>query len=204
MADVIPPSNLPPEAQPWGREVTRRTVDLESSVNLALNDVNNTQRALSSNVNNIANNVAYLNNLRTVVAQDVEQYSTSSNGSYALIKSVPVTFTLTQTAQVLYTASGDILAQVQDATTAFNPYAFAYVKLVRGGSSYNGGICGMGIGNTTANSLTWEMNVGVTGIETLDAGTYTVTAEWYGQIGDASATGSVLAKTCQLIAQIIG
>jgi hypothetical protein len=58
MADVIPPANLPPEAQPWGREVTRRTTDLETSVSRGLKDVTNTQNALQSNVELLANKIA--------------------------------------------------------------------------------------------------------------------------------------------------
>lgn len=204
MADVIPPANLPPEAQPWGRQITKLAVDLETNTSRNLNDINNNQKALNDNVNNLADNVAYLRNLSVNVEQNSSEASTSSNGTYALIKNVAVTFTLTQRAQVLYTATGDVFASVTDGTSSFSAYAWSYVKLVRGGSSYNGAPHGVNIVNTTSNGIAWEMNVGVVGIETLNPGTYTVTAEWYGQIGDATATGSVLARTCQLIAQVIG
>jgi hypothetical protein len=58
MADIIPPTNLPPEAQPWGREITRLATDLETNVNRGLNDVTNTQNALQSNVELLANKIA--------------------------------------------------------------------------------------------------------------------------------------------------
>lgn len=58
MADVVPPSNLPPEAQPWGRELTQRAVELETSVSRGLNDINNNQNALQTNVTLLAQKIS--------------------------------------------------------------------------------------------------------------------------------------------------
>lgn len=57
MADVIPPANLPPEAQPWGRTVQQLAEDLSVKVALNLQEANNNNKQLTSTINNLSDQI---------------------------------------------------------------------------------------------------------------------------------------------------
>lgn len=58
---VIPPSNLPPDSQPWGRYVTSSITDLSMGASMLRTDIDNNQRANSAQFNNVADALTKIN-----------------------------------------------------------------------------------------------------------------------------------------------
>ena len=57
MADVIPPANLPPEAQPWGRTVQQLATDLQTQVVLNHQTADNNNKQLTSTINTLSDQI---------------------------------------------------------------------------------------------------------------------------------------------------
>ncbi len=57
MADIIPPANLPPEAQPWGRTVQQLATDLQTQVVLNLQAADNNNKQLTSTINTLSDQI---------------------------------------------------------------------------------------------------------------------------------------------------
>jgi hypothetical protein len=114
MADVIPPANLPPEAQPWGRQITKLAVDLETNVSRGLNDVNNNQIALQRNVDVLSTTIqdvqatqTYLNTLSTSQSVGSTSVTTFTGPAWAT-SNLPTTTVQTSTGNLMVFISSSL------------------------------------------------------------------------------------------------
>lgn len=140
MPDVIPPSNLPPEAQPWGREITKLTTDLETNVSRGLNDVTNTQNALQANVKTLSDQIVNINDvldrlnaLQTYVVSSPNGVpSTTLNTTVTLknISSNPIT--ITRNCTLLLNLSANISGQANSTGSAQAQLTFYTYILING------------------------------------------------------------------------
>jgi hypothetical protein len=85
MADVIPASNLPPEAQPWGREVQRIVQNSVSDVARNSLDAVNNAKQLTSTINNLTEQLQLgIGNVYNKAEVDGKDATVSANAASSL------------------------------------------------------------------------------------------------------------------------
>ena len=179
MPDVIPPTNLPPEAQPWGREITKLATDLETNVSRGLNDVTNNQNALQANVRTLSDQIVNINDVLDrlnalqiyTVTSNPSINATTLNSTVTLknVSSNPIT--ITRNCTLLLNLSANISGQAVSTGSAQAQLTFYSYTLINGSniksSSYNSGGSATTttsyqviIGNTINNFATIDLTPG--------------------------------------------
>jgi uncharacterized protein len=212
----FPQSNLPPKSQPWARDIEKAiTSNASSARSSALNTNNNlkqinssinllqqqqdllaeNQSILSENQSELAAQQAYLNGFTTYSSTSSVINSTSLLNQWVLISTLSLTFTLDRNSSILVEADGESVIS-------------AYNQGIRNAGGYSR--CDMIInGSTFITENGSEIRNFTSGfaIETRDdfisnnsrvvllaAGTYTITAQWYGYLIGVNASASVRLK----------
>jgi len=211
-----PQSNLPPQAQPWGRYVEESIATLERGSSINGQNSNNNLRQLNSSVQLLSQQQQelraqqaeletqqdYLSGLITYTTSDAIGPYTNST-TQVVIKTVTLSFTLSQTYTVsfLATATGYISGN-GGANMYVGGSAVATLQVdsnptitggYRGGSVYS---------NTSTVKYASYADVNLNHVATLSAGSHTITCKWYGNI-ESGNTGFVQILPAVITASVI-
>lgn len=100
-----PQSNLPPQAQPWGRYIEKELADLQLKNGIVGQDSNNTLTQLNSSIELLSQQQKYLSSFKTYYAPDPATYSTTNIGYETTLNTVTKTFTTDRVTTVLIQSS---------------------------------------------------------------------------------------------------
>lgn len=171
MADVIPPINLPPEAQPWGRTVQQLAQDVKAQVDINKLDTDNNQKQLTSSVNVLTENINTINDTLTYLSGLAATGASSSVNTVILpagawyTGAMPTVTANTSTGKLMVFVSGWVSGGTLGAALTFSipGYVDRNVQiqdLINGGAGgYRNGL--ISPGNSTVNSTYAQLVTGL-------------------------------------------
>jgi hypothetical protein len=205
-----PQSNLPPQAQPWGRYIEKELADLQLNAGIVGQDSNNTlaqlnssvqllsrqqqdlaaqQAALTSQQAQLASQQNYLNGLTSYVSTDGTAPSTTST-SETLIKTLFVTFYLSQTYTVATNATASAYILSYGNTNVYTGGSARCKLQIDSGAEISGGYRGGGtITYSSGIGVVMEHDANIDNAITLNEGWHTITARWYGNLNAGNNSG---------------
>lgn len=198
-----PQSNLPPQAQPWGRYVEESLANLERGTSINGQNSNNNLRQLNSSVQllsqqqqdlqtqqntltaqqaTLASQQAYLETFKTYISSSVntETVTNYSSNQIWVAKEFSLTFTLTRDCQVFLESIADVVTNADSAYSGAQTVSgtsYSYLKIDSG--SYEVGPVNTSTVAGTVYNLQSSRPVGKTKLVTLSAGTHTIWTRWY-------------------------
>ena len=159
-----PQSNLPPQAQPWGRYVEESLANLERGTSINGQNSNNNLRQLNSSVQllsqqqqdlqtqqntlasqqatlasqqaTLASQQAYLATFQTYTSTNAATVDTSSMGGIIQLRNLSLTFTLTRAASVLININANGWAYADHNSSTPMPTLRFGTSLIRSSTSY--------------------------------------------------------------------
>lgn len=162
MADVIPPINLPPEAQPWGRTIQQLAQDVKAQVDINKLDTDNNQKQLTSSVNVLTENINTINDTLTYLSGLAATGADSAVGDVVIpggswyTGTMPTVTANTSTGKLMVFISGWVSGGTLGAALTFSipgyvDRAVQIQDLINGGAGgYRNGLISPGNGTVNA------------------------------------------------------
>jgi hypothetical protein len=215
-----PQSNLPPQAQPWGRYIEGQLAKLSLDAGIVGQDSNNTLAQLNSSIqllsrqqSVLASQQAYLETFKTTSVSNPSTASTGTVGTFVTLRTVSMNVVLTRPSDVLIStfasADGGVTSYWADYIPGVSGEVTFLARVYVDGNLFDGGNFGTSNNITTSyiddQTVTYTSSIQTSEIfENMPIGTHTIYVEWKVYMDGTYPNGYSTIQDSYVSASVIG